>query len=232
MRAAIEIVNRADWHAAAGLCDPVSLVRFRRQLLEQLEPDATRFELTVEEYLRLSPDMPRAVAEYYVAQHRARTDPGQRLREELPEISDLDSLRSMSPEAVFASWLDGRSPRRQIERLAAESRITPNRATLPTEVANAMFPYIVIGAVADGQGVAHVLYRLDVTIGNPTNGEAEAWLARLPADERELAQDLSGREHPRVITCRKQTDGSWRLLAGYDFLGMGSTVVQTVEVAS
>jgi hypothetical protein len=70
--AAIEIVNTADWDAAAQLCDPISLVAFRRQLLEQFEPTAPRFELTVEEYLRHSPEMPRAVAEYHMAQHRAR----------------------------------------------------------------------------------------------------------------------------------------------------------------
>src|SRR5688572_15685224 len=96
VRAAIEIVNRSDWYAAARLCDPISLSAFRRQMLEQFEPTAPRFEITVDEYLRHSPQMPRAVAEYHVEQHRALTDPGTRLRDELPGIPDIDALQMMS----------------------------------------------------------------------------------------------------------------------------------------
>jgi hypothetical protein len=53
----------------------------------------------------------------------------------------------------------------------------------------------------------------------------------LPANEKELARDVYTRGHPQVVTCRKQANGGWRLLAGHDFLGMGSTVISDVDEA-
>jgi hypothetical protein len=228
VRAAIEIVNRSDWYAAAELCDPVSLSAFRRQMLQQFEPTAPRFEITVEQHLRHSPEMPRAVAEFYVEQHRARMDPATRLRYELPGIPDVDALRLMSAEEIFAAWLDGRSPRRQIERLVSEGQISPASATRSHELASMVHPYVAIGIVQDGDDVAHVLYRYDVDAVH-SSADAEEWLAKLPKDEQTLALELSGRLHPQVTTCRRQQDGTWRLLAGYDFLGLGSTAIGIEE---
>jgi hypothetical protein len=108
-RAAVAAVNAEDWDAAAALCDPVSLRAVHRQLLEQFAPREPHQPLTVDEYLRHSPEMPRAVAEYHVTQHQRLADPAERLRRALPGIVDAGALGALTPEQAFAVWLDGRS---------------------------------------------------------------------------------------------------------------------------
>ena len=158
-RAAVAAVNAEDWDAAAALCDPVSLRAFHRQLLEQFAPREPHRPLTVEEYLRHAPEMPRAVAEYHVTQHQRLADPAERLRRELPGIADAGALDALTPEQAFAVWLDGRSPRRQVERLAAEGRIAQRTATLYAGGLGEFFQYVPLGAIPDGDRVAHVLFR-------------------------------------------------------------------------
>lgn len=49
-----------------------------------------------------------------------------------------------------------------------------------------------------------------------------AWLPRRPAEEQALARDLVNHDNPAVATCRRQPDGTWRLLARRQFLMLGS----------
>lgn len=181
--------------------------------------------LTVEEYLRHSPEMPRAVAEYHVAQHRLMADPLWRMQQELPGVEGVEQLKQLGPEEVFARWLDGRTPRRQIERMIAEGRIGAASAELTLEQVAPALHYEPIGVLADGDRVAHVLYRPLEQDPDDAGTEAAEWMARMPPDERELTRDLAGRQHPMVATCRRQPDGSWRLIAGYGFLMLGSITI-------
>ena len=70
--------------------------------------------LTVEDMLRMSPEMPREAAEYQVAQFRKHVDPAARLHEDFPDVESLDALRALTAVETFAAWLDGRSIRRQV----------------------------------------------------------------------------------------------------------------------
>jgi hypothetical protein len=230
--AAVAAVNAEDWAAAAALCDPVSLRAFHRQLLEQFAPRERQPPLTVDEYLRHAPEMPRAVAEYHVAQHERLADPGERLRRELPGIADAAALGALTPAQAFAAWLDGRSPRRQLARLAAEGRITPWAATLDAGGLGQFFRYVPLGAVADGDRVVHVLFRDAFDPEEAWTGEAAEWLAGRPPDEQALARELWGRGHPRVATCRRQPDGTWRLLADHDFLRIAAVHIADVRSAA
>ena len=228
VRAAIDAVNRSDWSATVTLCDPVSLAAFKRELVEQYDSATSRRELTVEEYMRVAPDMPREVAEYEVARHRAHSEPGRRLREDLPGVRDLEMLRTLTPEAVFAAWLDGRGPRRQIERLANEGRISQAVVAHAQELSSRIHDYEIVGAMSDGDRVAHVLYRHS-TERESWDAELEEWLRQRPAEEQELARDLAGRTYPQVVTCRRQPEGDWLMLAGHNFLGLGSFSIDLSE---
>jgi hypothetical protein len=228
-RAAVAAVNAEDWSAAAALCDPVSLRAFHRQLVAQFAPPEPRWELTVDELLRHAPEMPRAVAEYQVAEHRRHIEPTERLRQELPGVPDLAALAALSAKQAFAAWLDGRSVSRQVERLAATRRITRQTAELLAAGPTEHYPYVPLGVVPDGERVVHVLFRRTFDAGPPGSGDADNWLAGLPADEQELARELWGREHPQVATCRRQPDGTWRLVADYDFLRISSQYVSDVR---
>lgn len=221
-RAAADAIAREDWHGVAGTCDPVSLAAFRRQLVAQFDRTESPGVLTVDEYLRHYPEMPRAVAEYHVEQHKAQSDPVRQLRRELPDAEDVAHLKRLGPEEVFALWLAGRSPRREVERMLAEQGIDPGSAASMLEQLTPSFAYEPVGAVADGERVAHVLYRMGGVHSEDDGPEAAAWLAGLPVEERELTRELAGRQHPMVATCRRQPDGSWRLIADHGFLRLGS----------
>src|SRR4051794_25622942 len=112
---ALDALNAESWNVAAEHCDPVSLRAFKRQMLLQFTPPPLERTLTVELLMRNQPDMPRAVAEYQVAEHRKNWgEPSQRLAHELPGIASIDEVSTTDPSTLFASWLQGRSPRMQV----------------------------------------------------------------------------------------------------------------------
>ena len=103
------------------------------------------------------------------------------------------------PQADRASTAEGR-----ISRRAAEAH-----ASLPY----AGYHYVPLGAVADGERIAHVLFRNALD----------------PDDAQTLARELWGRAHPHVATCRRQPDGTWRLVADHDFLHVASVIISGVR---
>jgi hypothetical protein len=55
----------------------------------------------------------------------------------------------------------------------------------------------------------------------------ERWFARWPSEYRDFVAALHHRGIPMLITCRKQADGSWRIVASRRFMLFGSlSVVQ------
>jgi hypothetical protein len=229
--AAIDALNREDWLAAARLCDPVSLRSFHRNLLAQVAPAMPVPQLTAEDLMRSSPEMPREVAEFQVAEFRRHSDPGERLRSELPSVPSIAALRELSPAEAFAAHLDGRSFRRQIEHMAERGHLSPEVAARAAASAKGpLHRYVVLGAFEDGERIAHVLYRMRMDETAPWQGEMAAMVAALPDDEQTLMRDLTFRSHPHVATCRRQPDATWALLADHSFLGVGSTIISSVNV--
>lgn len=225
-RAAVDALDRSQWLAAASTCDPMSLAGFRRQLVEQFRRAEPEHVMTIEAYMRFQPEMPREVAEYLYAQYRRAADPGRRFQEELPGLASIEDLERLTPVEVFAAWLDGRSPRRQVARQLADRGIDTATAAASLEEVSPFGNFEPIGSLPDGEGVAHVLYRHGSYRKEEGAADSEEWLAGMSPEERELALALAGRSHPMVTTCRQQPDGSWRLLAGYDFLQTGSFGVE------
>jgi hypothetical protein len=230
-RAAVSALNREDWPAVAALCDPVSLSAFRRRMIEQLAPTRPIRAITVEEYMRHSPDMPREVAEYSVAQIQRHADPERRLKEELPDVTSVAELRSLDPITVFVKWLDARSFRRQIERLVAEGRASraAGAAAIARLAENAQYPYVALGALPDGDRVVHIVYRHEVDRQKRPSPDAQRWLERLPPEEQELVRDIEERGPPWIAACRRQPDGTWRLVADHGLLGVGSTQIWRLD---
>ena len=222
--AVTDALCREDWEAAAELCDPVSLAVFRRQLIEQFQPVEPLHELSVEQYLRHMPEMPREVAEYHVAQHNQQRDSAVRLAQEMPGVQTLDELASLSPEGAFALWLRGRSPRAQVEQMVARGQIAASDAQQMLDAVGPVsaFGYIAVGAIADGDTLAHIVYRWDVPAEPIPDSDAASWLARLTPQEQVFAREVSPKLHPQIVSCRRQPNGSWCALADYNFFGMGS----------
>jgi hypothetical protein len=68
-KALFAALDAEDWTGAACLFNPVQVEEWYRAFLQR-RPTQQDFSLTVDQYLKHSPDMPREVAEYQVAQMR------------------------------------------------------------------------------------------------------------------------------------------------------------------
>ena len=215
----VDRLNAEDWTGAAGLCDPVSLVSFRRTMLQQFAPIRPRNTMTVEEYLKLTPDMPRAVAEYNVKQQQKSIDPEIQLHRQFPTVDSVAALRALEPTDFFAEWFYGQSPQRQLRDQAKDGAIGEKAANAIFSQPMRHFAYDVLGFLPNGDRIAHVLYQLQMA--PPTEARADEWLANVPEDEREYIRDTSMRGHPQMFLCRKQPDGGWLGVAEFGFVGTG-----------
>ncbi|MEP6493939.1 MAG: hypothetical protein ABJF01_14755 [bacterium] len=189
-RAAVDAINAENWNDAAALIDPVSLHAFHRQLDARIVPGDRVVAVTVEEYLAHSPDTPRSVAEYFVEQSRTQSDPSRRLHDHLPSVPTLDAFHSLTPAQTFSAWLDGRSLRRQVERLVSDGHVSAEIAQHRSSIGFNDYRYVALGVVPDGDQVVHVLYRREFDTSQMLVDRAATWLASLPLDEQALARDL------------------------------------------
>lgn len=143
----------------AALCDPASLRRFKRTLIDMVTviPEQTG-KITSAELMRAVPNMPRAVAEYQT-QFRESVNGKRRLNAELPSVKSREDLESMIPADAFAAWLDGKSFRRQVEREVARGRLTRGAAAQVLEEAPPPFDFRGLAFVEDGDRIGYIVYR-------------------------------------------------------------------------
>jgi hypothetical protein len=112
---AVAAIEREDWSAFIDLCDPVSLRRFKNDLVWQFSDHGYSPPVTVEDFMSEAPEMPREVAEYNLAQMNSYRDPALRLSLELSAVSSLAELKSLESGEVLIRWLKSRMPRREEE---------------------------------------------------------------------------------------------------------------------
>ena len=217
--AAVAALNDEQWLMAARLCDPVSLSRFRRQQLDQLAPTAPWHDVTAEEMMKYQPGLSRELAGFQAQVHRDHTRPEFLLKQGFPMLPSVEMLAALGPAELFAAWLEGQSPRRQLKRLI-ERGLAPPEIAEHLDDMNSPRKYALLGVISEGESAAYILYRED--LGDESamwDGEVGEHVRKLPEGERELEQFLASRAQPRTAVCRRQADGSWKLLAGHQFLG-------------
>src|SRR5688572_14525990 len=195
--------NSENWIGVADLFDEGSLSEFRRNILWRNSTPRRKLDVEADK----------------------ASDPVMRLREELPTISSIEELELLPPRQLYAVWLESHSPRTQVNKLVVSGQVSRTRAetVLPSIVTN--WNYTVIGVVMDGDRVAHVLYR-----GNPSptglrQDEADLLRAGAPAAELETLRDIFGKANPALVTCRRNSDGFWRLLASHHPFGIGTGMI-------
>lgn len=204
-RAAVAALNEERWLDVAELCDSASLREFKHSALAQFDLPSTPI-WTVEDFLRHSPDMPREVAQYQVDQIQRQTHPDTRFERDFPLLSGPEELRSMEPQQVFASWLEGRSMKSQLEQMARAGRVSREALNAHREtIATMKHELAPIGSVPDGDDIVHVLYRW-----GPDHSDEAPAMARV---------------FPFVTSCIRQPGGGWLLIADYNFLSIGSMSV-------
>jgi hypothetical protein len=216
-RDAVAALNKADWRAVAAFCDPASLRVFKRKLIDlmTLAPEQAG-QITTHELMRAVPNMPRAVAEYQVAQFRESVNPKRRLNAEVPSVKSREELEAMTPAAVFAAWVDGKSLRRQVDREVSRGRLTRASAAQVLEEARATFDFRGLAFVPDGDRIGYVIYRY--VTSSQRAAPADDGSADKAPDDVEFMRDVSGHSPPMSSTVRRQSDGGWLLVADTDFL--------------
>lgn len=221
LAAVFAALNMDDWAGFTALCDEVSLRAFKRATAESYTVDLIDHEFDADDLMESEPDLPRAVAEYQAARMNQTVNPDDRLKRDFPMIDGLDALRAMDPGRLFVEWLRMHSPHR-----AAEFQKWPTEQSWETEAgweapANGRrkktrgYRYSVLGSIPDGEQIAHVFFRTDHGVDKIFVEEYSEWLGNLPNDEQELARQLRHRSHPEFATCRRQADGTWRLVADW-----------------
>jgi hypothetical protein len=214
----VDRMNRQDWSGAAGLCDPTSLSVFRRNTLAGLAPENKVKPMTVDEYMKMSKGMPREVAEYNVKELNERSSSYSALHEQFPGVASLGALRALEPVEFYAEFLYGRSPQRAIRDEAQRGELSKRAANALLNTPLDDFSYEAVGYVRDGDRIAHVVYRFKTQLAD--GPQMKEWLANIPEDEREFSTDLL-RDHPLTLSCRRQPDGGWLAIAGFEFIGSG-----------
>lgn len=215
--AAVAALAAEDWFALAGLCDPHSLERFRSGMVRQYTREPS--SISVDDYLRHAPDMPREVAEYHISVVEKNADPRARFREDLPTVQSIGDLTNLSPREVYAAWLHARSPRVQLERQVEAGQV-PREAIENMLSESRSAPLRFVGVVMEGDRLAHVLYRWA-----PVEGEGgEADCNEEGTEEFQPQDDGPYSIPPQLVRCRRHESGEWHLLADYSLFGFGSTM--------
>jgi hypothetical protein len=191
-RAAVEALERENWHRIAALCDAESLAAFKRDLLDSIAPPpGGPLKLSATELMKASPNVPRAVAEYMVSRFRESLDPKRRLKEEIPGAESREALEKMTPAEVYALWLEGRSVRRQLDREVDRKHMSRATANELLADGSRRMEFTPLGFVTEGAETAHVVYR----------------------------SSINGRRL-QTATAHRQANGDWLLVADRELLMM------------
>jgi hypothetical protein len=225
--AAFDALRANDWKGLASLCDPLSLDAFKIEMLEEFgdrfgEPDPEESTSTLE---------PIDLDDEQFIEYMKYLHPDSVMKVEFPKLSTMHDLRQMESVDAFASWLEGQaSPRKALADRCQEFWKGDSDAGSATESSGALinYPrYTIIGCAFDSMDIAHVVYRPAISPPERYADVYESWFARWPSEYRDFVTALHHRGIPMLITCRKQADGSWRIVASHRFMLFGSlSVVQ------
>src|SRR5262245_15606895 len=73
-----------------------------------------------------------------------------RLSGELPGVSSVEAAMALSPEEVFAIWLEAKSVRRKVQAWVAEKRLSAESAEALLASGILRWDYVAVGVVFDG----------------------------------------------------------------------------------
>jgi len=223
VHAAFNALKARDYNGLASLCDRLSLASFKQEMVDQYCPAVSiaddhdvhlPVELTEEEYAELIDVL----------------DPVRQMQSEFPTIPSLDQLISMDPAAVFATWMyansaehfENKTPRRPWEISSEWKRgEDQHRDSEPN--------YAIIGCVFASPDIAHVLYHNELSALEASPDGYGKWLCQALPVYRDFMNAMHHRGIPSLITCRRQSDGSWLLVARKDFMLVGTLGVTFIN---
>jgi hypothetical protein len=218
-----------DYRALARLCDPISLRSFKAEIVEEFCGEC--YDDGAEETDSVIPTL-ELTDEQYV-EWGQYLDPLRRLKVEFPDVSTIEELSAMEPVDVFASWLEGQSYDRFLENHSSrepwEGDDSSWRPDSLQRRRDSGADYHIIGCVYDAPDIAHVLYRSRLSAAEVSDAYYD-WLANAPSPHREFMTAMHHRGEPIMVTCRRQPDQSWLLVAKRHFMLFGS--LEIIELHS
>ena len=205
VQAAFNAINLDDWGTLADLSDPVSLRLFKEETLDQATATFRRFGNSAQEIFE--PEGDDVEDDLY----SGFIDPEECLSRELFNVRTLEQLRDMDPGRVFARWIQAKSCR-HYHLLDFTREEWQEQDAFPSLKTAHMYNFVVLGWVNDGADLAHVLYRNDRDIPRASIAPEPECKSGCDEDD-ELKRILCVRSFPMPALCRRQPDGSWRLIA-------------------
>ncbi len=208
--AAFELLQANDWKGLAAVCDPLSLRSFKAEMLEEFDD---------EDFLTDKVDSGLAVEldDDQYADYCKYLSPVSMLRVEFPMLSSVAELRALDSFETFALWLEGKASGGRSEDDA------DTEAWIPNKEVRALPENEVIGCVFASPDIAHVLYRRKLPA--TAHDGYRSWLSKARAEHQEFMAAMYHHGDPSLITCRRQSDGTWRLVAKRHFMLFGALQV-------
>lgn len=190
LAAVFSALNTEDWHTLTTLCDPLGLAIFKRHTLRLLSRYAEDCD-TGDEFSDDFGD--------------EEVDLVDILRFELAGVESFREIEDMDAGRVFVRWLQARLFRNEIEPWREGGEGSALRTVRS-------YKYSVLGSVADGDELVHVIYRqtMDLSDWHPEIYD-NAWKER-SNEERGFVEAMHQRGDPSVAVCRRQCDGSWKMV--------------------
>lgn len=204
-RTAIQAANAGDWERVAALTDGDDLAAWYHGYADVEEEPLP--PVTAADMKRWQPELPDAVAEYQAERlNRDRAGGRGSLHGQFAGLSTRAELRRVRPEEALARYLRAQDVRWQFDEQIRAQRPEAKRLALPESPSMVRS---VVGAVGEGDDVAHVVYR------SAWSGDAG----------QELPPGTPGDMH--VVTVRRGPDG-WRLRLTGELFEHGGSVMVTV----
>jgi hypothetical protein len=216
-KAFFNAVAAGRWSEAAGYVDLDSFERFRQQMLGS-EQSQSIAKWTADSLIKREPDMPRAVAEYQVAQIRKHfNDSSEALRYEFANVGTNSELAALSPIEAAARMIEAQDIRYKI-RLSHETTrcVAPYRPAMPNAEVS---PDQILGTIVR-DSMAYVLHIKGViALDSATKVEsARRAMYRRPEDTEPIP-------FPPGVMQLRNVGGRWVILGGWGILASPNQVV-------
>jgi hypothetical protein len=191
---AFRAIEEGRWADLVELFSPADLQRFRESQVHwwQAPPEIPAY--TAERIRRHQPDMPLEVAEYHASDVRRRQDSDSRISTYFAGIDTAGQLESLAPAEMLTRYFQAHDPIVRFEALLRSRGLE-----VPADPRVLGPHYEVIGAVGEGDSLAHVVYRI---VGAPVPDGEEP--ARWP---------------PAVATLERTPEG-WRMNSSDNLYGL------------
>jgi hypothetical protein len=202
------------WLDAAQLLDLRAFEVQRDQDVASARRPRPNLRLTVEQVRRSDPDMPRAVAEYYVKKAATRSRDYNPFSHQYANVTSANTLAALPVDVAAARWLEAKDPRWQMK---SHSEMAGCR---PPQDADSIFkpaPRRVIAAANIGPSVPGSLDSVSYVLFRDSHPDLTDSTARVTMAKSEMAFS------PDVLTLVLTPTG-WRIVPVLDFGLSGGAV--------